>query len=203
MKKALALMLTGMLTLSLCAPAMAETAATDTTADAAADTATDAAADTTTSEASGLNYDMIDDSVPGEWITIDDIFDIYVPKDWIEQEITDEQDAQGVVLVMSEGEDPKTTNALSISYVETEEAYTSEDLALAAYAYSSDALIIDINGIECYSADITETASILFVPIDEYTYYCLAISTVDEDQTWCKNLVSSICLTEDAPEDAQ
>ena len=115
--------------------------------------ATDAA---TAPEASALPQITFDETAApyqGSWVTFNDAgFEVYLPSDWVQKEVTDEMQAAGTLYA---GTSADGAYAMTLSYAESGNVTTNDDLAaqLAAAGYQN-VTALNINGIDVVGYDI-------------------------------------------------
>ncbi|HNW86086.1 MAG TPA: hypothetical protein PLP25_06460 [Candidatus Limiplasma sp.] len=118
---------------------------------------TDAAAATETPDAAAVTQITFDETAApyqGDWLTFDDDgFQIYLPTDWKEADITDDMKTAGTFYAATSADG---AYAMTVSYSEENNVTTNEELAaqLTAAGYEN-VTQLDINGISVVGYDIS------------------------------------------------
>ncbi|MDO4648181.1 MAG: hypothetical protein Q4B26_05975 [Eubacteriales bacterium] len=175
-KKFLVMLLAATVMTGSAMPAFAETEtveaaeetvdAEDEEADADAEDAEDTDAAETTENV--INFDDIDPAYEGTWIDFEDAFSVYVPDDWSEIELTEDDQENGIFYAITASDG--TGWNMNINYQEAgDETYTLEQLAeLFAAEENYTGVEIDvINGMDAISFQTVDNTACIFTFMDE------------------------------------
>lgn len=153
MKKMFALMLSGMMAMSM--PAMAETA--EATAEPAAQEAEMEAA----AERPEAPYE-------GEWITISDgegvSMDMCLPAGWQFEALTDDDVAAGLIYKATAQEEER---AFVVAHEQSDEASDADAIQEALAGDYEDAAVVSVNGTDCVKYTDSEADAVVLVVPDE------------------------------------
>lgn len=122
---------------------------------------TDEAAGSTVDNPIVFDYQDIDESIyEGKWFDTELGFEVYLPADWEESEVTDEMAEAGLVFIAGENEETGGAN-LVITYTEVpeevKESYDLEQLGLELAETNTTAMYADLNGIPAVIFENDET----------------------------------------------
>lgn len=81
----------------------------------------------------------------GVWVQFEDGFEILMPSDWLEIEVTDEMIAGGVFYAACS---PDGANTVQMSWSPLDEAMTAQQIQAALATQYPDAEVLEVNGIE-------------------------------------------------------
>ena len=171
----------------LCAAAMVTGFSAPVWAEADAAEDTEAADD----EITELTMDMLDEAAyEGTWLSFEPGFDLYVPSNWDVLEISDEDAADGVNMVV-------TATDVGTEY----DLYSMADELATEY---EDVEKVCINGLYAVSFETESTYGIAFLEDAEGMMYNVQIGPKSDDvQPIAETLFVSLIKTEDNVEDAE
>ena len=148
-----------------------------------------------------MDFDDIDTSVyEGEWRYTDLGFDVYLPADWVEAELTDEMEAAGVVHLY--GEDGGGANIV-FTRAEVPADYDYEQLGSELAASNTVAMYMDLSGILAVVFENEETKVSGFCTLTDDNYLITGvISAPTDDQyeeysPYFQNIITSISPSEE------
>lgn len=116
----------------------------------------------------------------GVWVKFEDGFEFYLPSNWVEYELTQEDYAGGIFYAA--GSEDGTYSAL-IGWSALEAEMTIEELQAALAGVYPDADVVEVNGVALLAFTDTETNLITCIAMDgtEPGYYMFAFSPADDE----------------------
>ncbi|MDO4634251.1 MAG: hypothetical protein Q4B01_10375 [Eubacteriales bacterium] len=134
--------------------------------------------ETAAAEVQEINFDDITPAYEGVWIDFEDAFSVYVPEDWTELDISEEDQENGIFYAIV-APDGSGWN-MNVNYTEIgDQAYTTEQIAqeLAAVESYTDIELLVLNGMEAVSLQtVDNTALIICFPDEAGGMYTMAIT---------------------------
>ena len=122
----------------------------------------------------------IEDYFEGTWVQFEDGFEIYLPSEWLELEVTEEQNAQGIFYVVCS---PDQTKMMQLGWSGLDAEIAIEDLQ-AALAETIPAELVEVNGIQLLCAGDAENDSLMFIGMDaaEPGYYIFVFTPMSDTE---------------------
>jgi hypothetical protein len=147
-------------------------------------------------EAVTVNYAMIDDSIyDGVWMEFFGAVDLYLPTDWTEQELTEENEALGIGYVLTDD----AGDVIAVSYVDSETQEVTLDEIAEQLSESFDSVEQwTVNGIPTLVFGDDDSQTIGFGALnDQGVWYQVCMEAgEDVDQSWTLNVIASFQVHE-------
>lgn len=117
----------------------------------------------------------------GVWVQFDGGFEVYMPSDWLEVPLTEEDLADGYFYSACSADQ---SVLMMMAWAPLEQALTLEELH-AAVAASNPAQIMTVNGIGLVCAADAENNTLYFMGLDavDLGYYTFLFAPVSDDET--------------------
>jgi hypothetical protein len=154
-----------------------------------------------------LDYSMIVDSgEESQWFSFFDVFDLYLPVDWTDEEVTEEEQEQGIYCKIV---DEETGNAIVISYIDAGDADLTLDDAAAIFSESYEVeqwTINDIPTLVFGEVDTEDSVSSIGLAAvgTQGGYYQIVLAVADtENIAWAENVICSFCAHEEAEDNTE
>jgi len=129
----------------------------------------------------------------GVWVQFTDGFELYLPSNWVEYELTLEDNANGIFYAA--GSEDGTYSAL-IGWQPLEAEMTIEEVQAAMVVDYADASVVEVNGVGLVAYIDTENNLLNCIALDatEPGYYLFAFSPADDEnfQNMASLIASSI-----------
>ena len=130
--------------------------------------------------AGASEVDPIEMLFDGVWVKFEDGFEFYLPSNWVEYELTQEDHANGIFYAA--GSEDGTYSAL-IGWSALEAEMTIEELQVALEDVYPDADVVEVNDVALLAFIDAETNLITCIAMDgtEPGYYMFAFSPADDE----------------------
>ena len=146
-----------------------------------------------------LNYDAIEE-VPyeGDWFTVCEAFDMYLPVDWHEIELTEEDNENGVIMIYCDEAEEHIVSVGFISADQIDSSITTLDEMAEVYMEDyDDVTMYSLNGIPAFGyTDEEEDAFYLYLPDDEGNVYMIVFYPVSDEEfiDWIVTMIASVSV---------
>ena len=159
-----------------------------------------------TEGAAEVDYSMMDDTVyEGEWLTILDTFDLYLPLDWdILLDAGSEDEAQNGIYFMVANEDQ--TISASVSYALTDMTSLDQEYDALVEAGMDNVDYVYVNGIPCVNYEVSADGVYsegLAALDDEGNLYNLTVGCDESIADEADPIMTNIMLSFSEPEAAE
>ena len=157
-----------------------------------------------------FSYEDIDTSVyDGAWFDTGLGFDVYLPEDWEESELTDEMTQAGVAFVAGEDEETGGANMIITcsELPDVAAGYTLEQLGQELAAANTTALFADLNGIPAVIFENDETGISGYAFLTENGYIVAGVISpspeigYEDYGPYFQNMIMSVSPSEEDAEE--
>lgn len=146
-----------------------------------------------------LSYDQIEE-VPfeGDWFTVCEAFDMYLPIDWHEIKLTEEDNENGVIMIYCDEDEEHIVSVGFISADQIDSSITTLDEMAEVYTeYYDDVTMYSLNEIPAFGyTDEEEDAYYLYLPDDQGNVYMIIFYPVSEEAfvDWIVTMLASVSV---------